>query len=324
MKALHYGCFRLVSILQAFYKPGLQGLSRFGESMTKTDAENFLRLKERVHKRAEERLSIRKPFADWSLGDIADFQTDLQAECKSSISEKWFYNHLKNQASRLPRIDVLNLLSCYAGYKNWDDFVQRSAPVERKNKRFAWILVFSVLLLALVGFLLWPNNEEKTIRLMDAYTRENIPTEKVKMWFEEGVYIKAAAGRIKKPVGDTLYLDGPYYKRQQWYIGGADTLWVTMYPDDYALMLNYFSRSTTENWQKRQERLMEAFHPEAKIFQSHPKYEGIELLNRDEFIERLILPINTLRNLEIQDIVYRDDKIYRLRFTQNLDEDETE
>ena len=65
---------------------------------------------------------------------------------------------------------------------------------------------------------------------------------------------------------------------------------------------------------------MEAIHPEAKIFQSHPQYEGIELLNREEFIERLILPLNSLRNLEIQDVVYKDDKIYRLRFIQKEDE----
>jgi hypothetical protein len=85
-------------------------------------------------------------------------------------------------------------------------------------------------------------------------------------------------------------------------------------------MLNYFSRSDADDWQKRRAQLQEAIHPEAKIFQSHPQYEGIELLNREEFIDRLILPLNSLQNLEIQDMVYKDDKIYRLRFIQKEDE----
>jgi hypothetical protein len=115
-------------------------------------------------------------------------------------------------------------------------------------------------------------------------------------------------------------IDGAYYKRKEVFVGGdEDTVRVTLFPDDYALMLNYFSRSTTEDWQKRHDQLLEAIHPEAKIFQSHPRYEGIELLNRDEFISRLILPVNSLKNLEIQDIVYKDDKIYRLRFVQLKD-----
>jgi hypothetical protein len=83
---------------------------------------NFTRLKQAVRLRAEERLGIRKAFVDWSLNDIRDFQADLESVCKSSVSEKWFYTHLKNESDKLPRIDVLNLLSCYCGYKNWDAF----------------------------------------------------------------------------------------------------------------------------------------------------------------------------------------------------------
>ncbi|MFN2424767.1 MAG: hypothetical protein ABR572_13440, partial [Cryomorphaceae bacterium] len=90
-----------------------------------------------------------------------------------------------------------------------------------------------------------------------------------------------------------------------------------------ALMLNFFSRSTAADLDKRRLQLREAIHPEARIFQSHPQYEGIELLNREEFIDRLILPINSLKNLEIQHITYRDDKIYRLQFLQKPDENES-
>ncbi len=120
---------------------------------------------------------------------------------------------------------------------------------------------------------------------------------------------------------DTMLVDGAYYKPKKVSLKEAvgDTLVIELLPDDYALMLNYFSRSASDNWSRREAQLMEAIHPEAKIFQSHPKYEGIEMLNREEFIQRLILPVNSLKNLEIQDIVYKDEKIYRLRFVQKPD-----
>jgi hypothetical protein len=95
-----------------------------------------------------------------------------------------------------------------------------------------------------------------------------------------------------------------------------DTLRIKLFPDDYALMLNYFSRSEEQNWDKRKRQLEEAIHNDAVIFQSHPQHEGIEMLNKGEFIDRLILPVNSLKNLEIQDIVYKDGQILNLRFVQ--------
>lgn len=287
---------------------------------------NMDRLKEAVQNRARERLGIRKDFPDWSLNDIRDFQTDLEEVCRSSVSEKWFYTHLKNDNEKLPRIDVLNLLSQYCGYTGWDDFTYRNPPEGRKTsprKKVLWGV--SLIVIGMVVLAFWHTSRQPvvSIRFIDAYTRNEVPLESLKLTYRNSnhqVKMNPSGLRIEK---DTVWADGPYYKARGIYLKGAgDSLTVMMFPDDYALMLNYFSRSTSDEWLRREEQLMEAIHPEAQIFQSHPQYSGIELLNREEFIYRLILPVNSLKNLEIQDIVYKDNKIYRLRFIQNEDNEE--
>lgn len=295
--------------------------------MSEEQIAHFGRLKEELRKRVEERLSIRKEFVDWSLNDISDFRTDLEACCQSSISEKWFYTHLKNDSEKLPRIDTLNLLSQYLGYKNWDGFIdENSTSAKPKRAKFSpwFIIILSVVIVSAgIAILFNRSNEEVHLRFVDAYTQEEVDQSTLTLHGRKGVTIAMKEGTVDNSALDTLWVDGAYYKSRSIPLNGsADTLVIRMFPDDYAMMLNFFSRSTTEDWQRRREQLQAAIHPDAKIFQSHPKLSGIELLNREEFIFRLTLPIDRLKNLEIQDIVYEDDQIYRLRFTQNMEEDE--
>lgn len=59
----------------------------------------------------------------WKGIDILFFQEDLRKKTKYSISERSFYNYFKNKNNqKLPRIDTLNLLSQYVGYKSWFEF----------------------------------------------------------------------------------------------------------------------------------------------------------------------------------------------------------
>jgi hypothetical protein len=53
---------------------------------------------------------------------IIYFQEDLRKKAKGNISEKSFYTYFKTvPSSKLPRIDMLNLLAIYAGYQTWYD-----------------------------------------------------------------------------------------------------------------------------------------------------------------------------------------------------------
>lgn len=59
----------------------------------------------------------------WKGIDIIYFQEDLRKIAKGNISEKTFYTYFKNSpVTKLPRIDMLNILSVYAGYVSWYDF----------------------------------------------------------------------------------------------------------------------------------------------------------------------------------------------------------
>ena len=58
---------------------------------------------------------INSAISEWKGQDITDFQEELLSKVNAHISEKWFYTHMKSTNKTLPRIDVLNLLSKYAG-----------------------------------------------------------------------------------------------------------------------------------------------------------------------------------------------------------------
>jgi len=87
--------------------------------------------------------------------------------------------------------------------------------------------------------------------------------------------------------------------------------------DDYAIMIQYFSNSNVNDWLKRRENLNDMFSDSAKIFQVLEGTVGMEMYNKWEFINKLTLPANSLRDIEILDTKYGDEKITHLRFIQN-------
>ena len=62
----------------------------------------------------------------WKGIDIIYFQEDLRKKAKGNISEKSFYTYFKNSpVTKLPRIDMLNILAVYAGYVSWYEFKKK-------------------------------------------------------------------------------------------------------------------------------------------------------------------------------------------------------
>ena len=62
----------------------------------------------------------------WKGIDIIYFQEDLRRKAKGNISEKSFYTYFKNiPTTKLPRIDMLNLLAIYVDYQSWYDFKKK-------------------------------------------------------------------------------------------------------------------------------------------------------------------------------------------------------
>lgn len=97
--------------------------------MSDLDLLHFEQLKNEVQ---TQYLSNHTPSFDdiskWKGIDIIYFQEDLRKFAKGNISEKSFYTYFKNSpVTKLPRIDMLNILSVYTGYISWYDFKKKNS-----------------------------------------------------------------------------------------------------------------------------------------------------------------------------------------------------
>lgn len=99
--------------------------------MTDLDLLHFEQLKKDVQAQyLKEYTPSYDEISKWKGIDIIYFQEDLRKKAKGNISEKSFYTYFKSSpVTKLPRIDMLNLLSIYAGYDSWYEF--------KKNHLFA-------------------------------------------------------------------------------------------------------------------------------------------------------------------------------------------
>ena len=102
-----------------------------------TDIEIFEILKKSIAERfLEENSAQSTDVSKWKGQEIVVFQEDLFNKTKSTVSEKWFYTYFKSDFKKLPRIDMLNLLSQYCGYKNWAHFLnQKEIEVFGKSEQ---------------------------------------------------------------------------------------------------------------------------------------------------------------------------------------------
>lgn len=92
--------------------------------MTDLDLLHFEQLKKDVQSQyLKEHTPSQDDISKWKGIDIIYFQEDLRKKAKGNISEKSFYTYFKTSpVTKLPRIDMLNLLSIYAGYDSWYEF----------------------------------------------------------------------------------------------------------------------------------------------------------------------------------------------------------
>lgn len=92
--------------------------------MTDLDLLHFEQLKKDVQAQyLKEHSPSYDDISKWKGIDIIYFQEDLRKKAKGNISEKSFYTYFKSSpVTKLPRIDMLNLLSIYADYGSWYEF----------------------------------------------------------------------------------------------------------------------------------------------------------------------------------------------------------
>ncbi len=280
--------------------------------------------------------------SDWKGQNFTDFQEDLRIKVNGQLSEKWFYTHMKRESESLPRIDVLNMLSQYAGYINWQDFRHKKMgmlPEERKPHKPVSILLKIPLLLISVMTLLFIiikiiNTQNYRFTFIDTDTGEPVLDKNLRvemlMGNESPVYfLSDEKGNINVRTNKSqvrMVVKAPYYL--------TDTITrtlrkfkhdeqISLNADYYALMISYFSQSDVNSWEKRREQLAGILSENAIIYQFPDKITGsaLALYNKQEFIDKITMPSTGLQQIEILDCRYLDGKIAILRFRIKRDKE---
>jgi hypothetical protein len=271
----------------------------------------------------------------WKGQEIIDFQEDLREKVKANISEKWFYTHLKSNHTELPRIDMLNFLSKYVGYNNWDDFIFQHqtqtaipSPTNHANRYFIFVPVLTIAIVALFfGLFKLFNTREYCFTFVDAYTHDPIVTNKTEITIvpekESPMhYMAQPDGRFSLRTDKsriTMVVTSPCYQTDTIFrmvkkLNRNET--IMLRPNDYALMIQYFSQLKVDDWENRRKRLNEMFDDGAMIYQviQGKDAAGLALFNKQEFIDKLTIPSGSLKNIEILSSKLRKGKIMILRF----------
>ncbi|MBN1180657.1 MAG: hypothetical protein JXB49_00115 [Bacteroidales bacterium] len=274
----------------------------------------------------------------WKGQDIVNFQDDLLKKVNSTLSEKWFYSHIKTESDKIPRIDMLHILARYSGYIDWNDFKAKHPLSEeskivltRKRLRHNHYIYYSILIIIIGIFtlIIFGRAKEYSFCFIDNDLQQPVKNMKIEALIindgESPSYMVADSDgclhiRTKRDK-ISFVIKAPYYK--------IDTITrilsskrrnekVRLHANDYALMIHYFSTSDVSNWKKRRKQLDEMFADNARIYHVFGKNEmGIEMYNKQEFINKLTTPVNSLRDIEIIETIYTGNKISILRFKMN-------
>ncbi|WP_418636445.1 hypothetical protein [Winogradskyella sp.] len=293
--------------------------------MISNDLELFVHLKELVVKTFLKRHNASKSVKDWSGNDIVVFQEDLFERVKTRVSEKWFYTYFKNDADKLPRVDMLNLLSTYVGFKNWSDFKSANSKVSKqKSKALQFYLLPIVLLTILIAFWFTNRSHTYTICFIDDIKGQPINSIRLDIKIlnidETPTYIKSDHNGCFTYTTDADYItfvvQSPYHKTDTIVksIKNIDNGKVKLNTDDYALMLDYYSSKNLIDWKAHKANLEKIFSNDALIYQIFPNNIGIELYTKHEFITKLTTPTQSLKQMKVLSKTYADGKIVKLKF----------
>ena len=330
--------------------------------------------------------------AHWKGIDIIYFQEDLRKIAKGNISEKSFYTYFKSSpVTKLPRIDILNLLSQYAGYQSWFDFKKQHlfaneilenesededlesklekelyltatedkaprssdnvAAVPEGTERLSQgevetgtstakrtvpsynipkylILVAGAILLFLLGLFTFRDqlfSKEYYYNFIDSDRNSKINAElqvQILKDNESPILYTAKANEpfvYKNPTTKTLTMvvSSPYYRtdtiRRNLETAPESEI-IELKPNDYAIMLYYYSNSLQDIKRKR-ETLNYLISNDALIYQVYDNETyGIETLDKQRYITLVTTPTTSLKNLEVIDTKMENGKIVLIKF----------
>lgn len=261
---------------------------------------------------------------NWKGDEIVNFQEDLFTKVKGKVSEKWFYTYIKNTPNKLPRIDVLNLLSDYVGHKSWNTFKANQQTHKIKTKKTSKRLVLAAVL-PVVIIVIYFLNRKNTFEFcfVDALKNEivSMPIDiKILHQNQSPEHFKTDSlgcfsYETKKEI-IKFVIESPYHKTDTIIRGieAENNQIVKVKPDDYALMLHYYANGNVKDWQNHINKLELLIDDNAKIYRLFKKNINIEIYSKDEFIRMLTIPTKSLKQTEILKKEIENGKIKTLKF----------
>lgn len=310
----------------------------------------FKELKKDLLKRFQQKQPHwQKGLADFGVREIRFFQNMLQEETGDRVSEKWFYTHLKKDHNKLPRIDVLELLSKFVGFGTWANFKKfhplpaiekedkkqntyQSKPTAKRSKIWLFLLTgalaFFTLILALSNLNVKKVKKYK-VCFIDGLTLQPLKKQKItiKQFLEKESPITSILENNNCHVFTTqeknivFSVEVDYYKtdtiERNLYVKTQNET-IPLKRDNYARMIHLFSTGSMEDLQKQRTQLEKIIADEAMIFQiDNNTGLGMELYNKEEFIRKMTLPVLSLKNIKILNAQYnKEGQILKLKFIQ--------
>jgi len=283
----------------------------------------------------------------WKGIDIVYFQEDLRKNAKGSISEKSFYTYFKTiPTTKLPRIDILNLLCVYAGYKSWYDFKEKNKSIDKKInvddisekqlnkqklniqktiKRYLWVSFSLFLSFLIVIFSLYDTLFAKTytFEFMDADRGWLVQSDVEVMVLKQGesplsYRVKPSEKFIYKTRDKTLKMvfKSVFYKTDtviRKLRNAPKTEIIMLKPNEYNMMLYSYSRS--KDFRDRRTQLEKLIQNDAIIYQVFDnKYFNVEVMSKKRYINFLSLPTTSLENLDVIETKIENGKIVLIKF----------
>jgi len=295
-----------------------------------TELEIFERLKQKVLLKYQEHFPyFQGNWKNFSSQDIQNLIVLIEEKTKQNVSEKWIYTHLKPETnSKLPRKDMLAILSQFTGFSGWDEFQFKNREVvceeklvfPKKKKNSIFIIIGILIALVIVIFLIYSNKKStQKFQLKNEFTQETIQAKDVKAYKIENnekiqIPIKNAEVEVEvKDENTKIVVESPYYKKQEIKVNeNYDKSEILLKPDDFAMMLKAFMKSDIKDWQTRKMQLDKILSEDLEVIVMLKDNIGAEYFDKKEFSQKLIVPTESVKKMQILEI--KNDEKGKIEF----------
>lgn len=300
-----------------------------------TELEIFEQLKQKVLLKYQEHYPyFGGNWKNFSSQDIQNLIVLIEENTKQNVSEKWIYTHLKPETnSKLPRKDMLDILSIFSGFSGWNEFIFKNKEVvseeklilpKKKNK--ATFIFIGILIVAIIIVILFYSNKKSTqkFKLKNEFTQETIQAKDVKAYKVENnekiqIPIKNAEVEVEARDENTkIIVESPYYKKQEIKVNpNSEKSEILLKPDDFAMMLKAFMKSDIKDWEIRKVQLDKILSEDLEVIVMLKDNLGAEYFDKKEFSQKLIVPTESVKKMQIIEIKNAENgKIEFIRIKQ--------